>query len=532
MKNKQLIIFISIVLLPIILLSGIGSLYIKDQQEMTKHQITGLLEQKIDNVDRLITRLIKTYEQNYLTLDLSNNHWQMRQLINQRADIRQILIISKEQLFPPVNQPLSKEETDFLRRTARFQADIKSIIKPPTQLKKMRQKSVSTEKPSHTSSIELIPNKNQGWSVWYWENGINLIFWYRQKQGNLIAIELSRIKLVSDIIGILPQTGDSSSLINDSIHLTDSKNSTLYQWGHYLPPKNTKVVMDKTLSFPLNSWKINYYSRYNQTNQSHFLPIYFGFIACILLLIGLSSYFYRENNRDLKEAQQRVSFVNQVSHELKTPLTNIRMYAELIDEDVDEDIDPILKQRLGIITYEAQRLSRLINNILSFARKQRNKLRIHQSLIQIETVVQNVIDQFNLSLNNKHFKVELTHQSLVPVYADSDCIEQILGNLISNVEKYATSGKYLGIDIIQHKDNTTIAITDHGEGIHPKLQEKIFDPFFRTQNKLTDGVTGTGIGLNIAKNMAKLHGGDLTVNSSSSGSTFILTLQTPMDIKS
>jgi len=90
-------------------------------------------------------------------------------------------------------------------------------------------------------------------------------------------------------------------------------------------------------------------------------------------VISLTYYFYREQSREMREAAQRVSFVNQVSHELKTPLTNIRMYAELIEKDADES-DERLQRYAGVIVSESQRLSRLIGNVLTFSRKQRRNL--------------------------------------------------------------------------------------------------------------------------------------------------------------
>ena len=115
-----------------------------------------------------------------------------------------------------------------------------------------------------------------------------------------------------------------------------------------------------------------------------------------------------------------------------------------------------------------------------------------------------------------------------PVNIDADLLEQILGNLFSNVEKYAASGKKLTITSSQQPNQTTITVTDHGPGIPKKHHKNVFKAFQRLSNKNSDGVSATGIGLTIARDLPRKHGGDLTLaeNKSTSGCHFSLTLKT------
>jgi len=113
------------------------------------------------------------------------------------------------------------------------------------------------------------------------------------------------------------------------------------------------------------------------------------------------------------------------------------------------------------------------------------------------------------------------------VALDVDALEQILGNLINNVEKYATNATTLHVRLHQDADTTTITVSDDGGGIPDAQSETIFAPFVRLSNKLTDGVSGTGIGLSIARQLACLHGGNLILVPTESGATFELTLNTP-----
>src|SRR6185503_4134452 len=105
--------------------------------------------------------------------------------------------------------------------------------------------------------------------------------------------------------------------------------------------------------------------------------------------------------------------------------------------------------------------------------------------------------------------------------------EQILGNLFSNVEKYAAQGGLMEVTSRQNGSTTLIVVADRGPGIPRGQEEKIFDPFHRLSNKLSDGVTGTGIGLSIARELARKHGGDLKAVASDVGACFLLELRTP-----
>src|SRR5262245_37271377 len=146
--------------------------------------------------------------------------------------------------------------------------------------------------------------------------------------------------------------------------------------------------------------------------------------ALVLALIGLASYFYRESTREMREAAERVSFVNQVSHELKTPLTNIRMYAELLEQSLPED-DSKAAEHLDVIVSESQRLSRLIGNVLTFARKQNDKLTLHRAAGNVDRCIEFVLDHFKAPLEAKNVKTVFTAGAGNSVEFDRDIVEQI-----------------------------------------------------------------------------------------------------------
>jgi signal transduction histidine kinase len=238
---------------------------------------------------------------------------------------------------------------------------------------------------------------------------------------------------------------------------------------------------------------------------------------------------YREYNRQVREAAQRVSFVNQVSHELKTPLTNIRMYAELLESDLasaagDRSDGP--RSHLKVIVEESQRLSRLIGNVLTFARKQRDQLTLRPRPAVVDDVIQTVLERFGPALERRGVDVHSELSAPALVNLDVDALEQILGNLLSNVEKYAAAGKRVEINSRQSDAYTYIEVRDSGPGIPTRHQERVFRPFQRLSNHIAD-TPGTGIGLTIARQLAQLHGGDLIPLAAERGARFEVRIRTP-----
>ena len=113
-----------------------------------------------------------------------------------------------------------------------------------------------------------------------------------------------------------------------------------------------------------------------------------------------------------------------------------------------------------------------------------------------------------------------------PVIADEDALGQILANLLSNVEKYASAGERVDVTLAQDAAKTRIRVRDYGPGIPAGQRRKVFDPFFRARSDLTEGVSGTGIGLTIARDLARQCGGELELEPCEPGACFVLTLPT------
>jgi len=470
--------------------------------------------------------------------DVSLDALALRGFIAREPMARQVFALDAEgrRIHPPPEGDLSEAEQQFIERATHLwnrnvfyhlEGPAHEGSSPPASVP-IGAPTVGEGKATRTRSGGARP---YGWHVWYWGRGLNLIFWRRLDSGQVVGVEIDRVRLASDLIGELPETDDTEPLRPQGrIALADSQGDTLYQWGAYEPAEGEAPRVGLPLRHPLSAWKLEYFVPEAALDaglgRSVLFNVLSGVIVIFLALMGLAVYFYRESSRDMREAQQRMTFVNRVSHELRTPLTNIRMYAELLQESLAEGEEKNSRY-IGVLVSESERLSRLIANVLTFGRKQDQRLTLRKSPGVVDEVLLAALAQFAPSMEAKGIAVTVSGDAEAEVLLDGDALQQILGNLFSNVEKYAASGESMTVQSEQDGDWTTIKVSDKGPGIPHANRDRIFEPFYRISDKLTGGVAGTGIGLSIARDLAHLHGGDLVLVPTASGACFRLTLQTP-----
>ena len=256
-------------------------------------------------------------------------------------------------------------------------------------------------------------------------------------------------------------------------------------------------------------------------NQPLVLAMAASIIGLSVVTLISAYYLYTETRREFQRAQQRVSFVNQVSHEFKTPLTNIQLYSELLEESV---IDEGGNKYLGIIQEESRKLSRMIVNVLTFARNQKASLQVNPRKLIPDQLLQEQLEIHRPGLDRQNIPITQDLEARQEMAIDPEIFSQIFSNLLSNAEKYAPNSS---VSIVSRQADQQLSVTvqDTGPGIDHSKQNKVFEPFVRLEDRTTEGVSGTGIGLSIARDLARLHGGELSLSSSKKGATFTFTLK-------
>ncbi len=596
MRSRSLFLIVLIVLLPTGLLTWFGVRMARDEKAMTEQRFRSVMEQRLQDVNRLVARQFSETQRLFQRITAIDEFSveELRERIRSTPQLTQVFVLTPngDLLYPDPGSSLNGTEQSFLRQAARMftERDLQNAVAlaeatarrgdltPLPESASLQhhamnapliaESSAEQFPADQTQSAESVPSRvaasadsnagvmmsrqaakplaesppqpieapgfvsSSGWFVWYWDRGLNLVYWQRRPSGHLVGAALERSRWISDVISVLPEMeGESASVdrVTSSFRVVDAGSETVYDWGPEIDDKAVPFC-EIPVTAPLASWRLQCFVPGDQflagTGRSTLMTLTAGLSAFTLTLVVLAWLLYRDYTRDIREAAQQVSFVNQVSHELKTPLTNIRMYAELLERDLDageQEFSARPRQRLSVITSEAQRLTRLIGNVLTFARQKRKTLEPRPCVTNVTALVRQIVDRFKPSLTECGIVATVTGTSEQALMLDPDFVEQILGNLINNVERYAASGKSLIVRCATTESGVTIDVIDAGPGISADHRAHVFRPFSRLSNDLRAS-TGTGIGLSIARDLARLHQGDVRLLDSAQGCWFCVEL--------
>jgi signal transduction histidine kinase len=244
----------------------------------------------------------------------------------------------------------------------------------------------------------------------------------------------------------------------------------------------------------------------------------------LVLLTGLVL-TYQGVRRESELARLKSDFASNVSHELKTPLTSIRMYAEMLQQGIAATAADRDRYHTVIIK-ESERLGRLIANVLDFSKVERGTRRYNLASEDVKSVIDEAIETFcHLSEGGKvdiQFSPSVQTPPLV-VVADREAAVQSVLNLLSNAAKYSPEGSPISIALKRAHGEVGVEISDQGIGIAPMEQKRIFDDFYRAPDARRIGVEGTGLGLALVRRHMKACGGRVELHSApAQGSRFTL----------
>jgi len=219
-------------------------------------------------------------------------------------------------------------------------------------------------------------------------------------------------------------------------------------------------------------------------------------------------------------------FIGMVSHELKTPLTSLKAYVQLLNVRAKKQDDTFVITSLGKVELQVNKMSNLINGFLDVSRLESGKIYLNMNNFRLDELVAEIVEDI-ASVLVSHEIVLLPGPDLT-VHADRDKIGQVINNLISNAVKYSPRGKLIEIGWRQLDGYAQLSVRDEGMGIRPQDKDKLFDRFYRVESAHTQHISGFGIGLYLSAEIIGRHGGQIWVESEKGvGSTFFFNLKLP-----
>jgi signal transduction histidine kinase len=245
-------------------------------------------------------------------------------------------------------------------------------------------------------------------------------------------------------------------------------------------------------------------------------------------MIGGIFLTYRNVSREMNLARLKSDFVANVSHELRTPLALIRLYAETLELGRLTAKDKY-QEYFRIIREESERLTALINNILDFSRIEAGRKEYEFKETDLPELVRSTLDSYRFQIEQNGFAFEENiSRDIPPVNVDREAIARSLLNLVNNALKYSKDKKFIAVSLYRTNGSVKLEVCDHGIGIPPAEQEKIFEKFYRCGDPLVHNIKGSGLGLSLVRHIVRAHGGDVQVESTpEKGSKFTIAL--PLD---
>jgi len=427
--------------------------------------------------------------------------------------------------LPPADLHLDPESQRFLHRYAALlegraawtpaEADPQPLYsKQPLRLRQVQDSFRSKEVESIPSSPSAPPLH---WRPWRWEDEDYLLAYLRRPNGDLLGIEVEMSAVFARLdvmLRLLASPTELFALLDraDRVLLASQELPELTPLTEEIGPllPFARLALYRMQSMPPLSGDAFYW-----------LAAGIGLLLLLSITaagIGLTAWL----NRSRRTALQKTSFVSNVSHEFKTPLTTLRLYSELLLDGRIHD-EAKRERYLRTLRDESDRLARLVHNVLDFSRLELGHNSPKPADIDLAELLQNVTDCLRERFDAAGMRVTLPEGPL-PVRVDPDAANRILLNLMDNALKYAAAGQSLDIRARLQGRMLALDFTDRGPGIPRRFRRKLFQAFSQADERITRESGGTGLGLHLARRLARDNGGDLTLPDTPTGACFRWTL--------
>ncbi len=358
------------------------------------------------------------------------------------------------------------------------------------------------------------------------EDRLTLLFWRKEASGRIVGClvedQAARGRLLSRLPAAYSPVRILTVLDENGRPLVTPESESGRDWRRPLVAREVSELLPRweAVAYPTDPGAL---AARAKTTRLLLAAVLLG----LCLLIAAAGLVILNTLRsEMVLARQKTTFVTNVSHELKTPLTSIRMFSEMLKEGRQPDVG---KQRayLGLMLAETERLTRLINNVLDFSRMEKGKRAYAKGRLAIGPRIGEIAAREKVRLEQLGFEVTFADFSEGAfVLADEEALGQAVLNLLSNAEKYSPETKRLEIEVSRSGGFVRIEVRDRGVGIPPAAAGKIFKEFFRVDQSLAAPVSGSGLGLTIARRIIRDHGGDIEYRPREDGGS-IFTMSLP-----
>jgi signal transduction histidine kinase len=422
----------------------------------------------------------------------------------------------------PAQAPAAKEKDE-----GRQETQMRNVA--PQRVLKENAPAVSQLVPATADFRALTSDHPEGVVTRFMQDRLEIVFWLRPPEapGMIFGCLLSVEALTDLWRDALPDTAAPDyvlALLNDKARpvVTQPPSENGRDWK--------RPFVASEIGEALPHWEAALYLMRPQQLQENARAVRRNLVLLIAAALGAIAFggwaVFADARRQMALAQKKTDFVSNVSHELKTPLTSIRMFAEMMQSgNASEEKRP---QYLRIIVAEAERLTRLINNVLDFARLERKQKRYDFHPLDLHEVLARTWEGHELHLREQGFTTRWqAAPPPYPVRGNDDALAQIFVNLLSNAEKYSVERKEVEIHSYLTDDSVHVSVLDRGSGVPPGEEAKIFEAFYRAHDSLASGIQGSGLGLTLAQRLAKEHGGEITYQAREGGGSNV-TLRLPL----
>ena len=341
------------------------------------------------------------------------------------------------------------------------------------------------------------------------DNKLEFIFWKKTTGSYISGCIIDDAVLKDRLMGVMPDIYSSARIVT----ILDDNGFPLAVPSEKGTRNWRMPFVAKEISEVLPRWEVAAYLTdpgiISSTAQFRTMMMWALIIILFASIVSGGFIVFKALHNEMVLARQKTTFAANVSHELKTPLTSIRMFAEMLKEKRQPDQQKQQKY-LGIMVSEAERLTRLINNVLDFSRRGQGKKQYDMKKTDIVLLVENIVESQRMRLEHNGFTINFhTEVGKLDLTVDEEAIKQAVINLLSNSEKYSKNNKQIEVEVARSKEHIIVSIKDRGIGIAAKHARDIFKEFYRIDDSLTSPARGTGLGLTITKKIIQDHKGDV-----------------------